>query len=162
MDYQRRENRKLNKIKCTSANARLGVRINNGKKEIFDPIRCRFVLCTPEEAVRQTYIRYLIDVLHVPSVAISVEKKITYNNLTRRYDIVVFSKEKCLLIVECKSPTTKLSEITLQQISVYNSHLHAKYIILFNGKEELIYKKINEQYVFQNQLPTYEEMKQAE
>jgi hypothetical protein len=134
------------------------VRINKGKKEIFDPIRCRFVACTPEEAVRQAYIRYLIDVLQVPSVAISVEKKITYNNLTRRYDIVVFSKEKCLLIVECKSPSVKLSEITIQQISVYNSHLQAKYIILFNGKEEIIYKKINEEYVRQKQLTEYKEM----
>ena len=134
------------------------IRINNGKKEIFDPIRCRFVLCTPEEAVRQAYIRYLMDVLQVPSVAISVEKKITYNNLTRRYDIVVFSKENCLLVVECKSPTTKLSEITLQQISVYNSHLQAKYIILFNGKQEIIYKKIEGKYILQNQLPMYKEM----
>ena len=134
------------------------IRITNGKKEIFDTIRCRFVLCTPEEAVRQTYIRYLMDVLQVPSVAISVEKKITYNNLTRRYDIVVFSKENCLLIVECKSPATKLSEITLQQISVYNSHLQAKYIILFNGKQEIIYKKIGEEYVAQNQLPMYVKM----
>lgn len=133
-------------------------RINRGKKEIFDPIRCRYVVCTPEEAVRQTYIRYLTDVLQVPSVAISVEKKITYNSLTRRYDIVVFSKEKCLLIVECKSPSVKLSEITLQQISVYNSHLQAKYIVLFNGKEEIIYEKIEEEYVLQEQLPRYKEM----
>jgi len=136
----------------------LTTRINKGKKEIFDPIRCRFVLCTPEEAVRQAYIRYLIDVLQVPSVAISVEKKITYNNLTKRYDIVVYSKEKCLLIIECKSPEIKLSELTLQQISLYNSHLQAKYIILFNGKQQIIYKKIAEQYILQNQLPRYREM----
>ena len=136
----------------------LTTRINKGKKEIFDPIRCRFVLCTPEEAVRQAYIRYLIDVLQVPSVAISVEKKITYNNLTKRYDIVVYSKEKCLLIVECKSIDIKLSELTLQQISIYNSHLQAKYIVLFNGIQEIIYKKINKEFVIQNQLPMYKEM----
>ena len=130
-------------------------RINKGKKEVFDPVRCRFVSCTPEEAVRQTYIRYLIDVLQVPPVAISVEKKITYNNLTKRYDIVVFSKGKCLLIVECKSPEIKISEVTLQQISLYNSHLHAEYIVLFNGKQEIIYKKTDGEYVVQNQLPRY-------
>jgi hypothetical protein len=145
-------------VETTTANERFAIRITNGKKEIFDPIRCRFVLCTPEEAVRQTYIRYLMNVLQVPSVAISVEKKITYNNLTRRYDIVVFSKEKCLLVVECKSPTIKLSEITLQQIGVYNSHLQAKYIILFNGKQEIIYKKIDEKYVQEDKLPLYGEM----
>jgi len=87
------------------------LRTNKGKKEIFDPIRCRFVSCTPEEAVRQTYIRYLIDVLQVPQISISVEKKITYNNLTKRYDIVVFSKEKCLLVVECKAPTSNFPKL---------------------------------------------------
>ena len=134
------------------------IRILNGKKEIFDPIRCRFVSCTPEEAVRQTYIRYLTEVLQVPSVAISVEKKIMYNNLVRRYDIVVYTKEKCLLIVECKSPAVKLSELTLQQISMYNAPLQAKYIILFNGKQEIIYKKTEDGYVLQPQLVSYKEM----
>ena len=136
----------------------LTTRVNKGKKQIFDPVRCRFVLCTTEEAVRQAYIHYLIDVLQVPTVAISVEKKITYNNLTKRYDIVVYSKEKCLLIVECKSIDIKLSELTLQQISIYNSHLQAKYIVLFNGIQEIIYKKINKEFVIQNQLPMYKEM----
>ena len=134
------------------------IRIIDGRKEIFDPIRCRYVACTAEEAVRQTYIRYLIDVLQVPKVAISVEKKITYNNLSRRYDIVVFSKDTCLLVVECKAPEVKLSETTLHQIGVYNSYFQAKYIILFNGKEEFVYKKIDDVYVLQERLPIYKDM----
>ena len=134
------------------------IRINNGRKEIFDPVRRRYVAFTPEEAVRQTYIRYLIDVLQVPPVAISVEKKITYNHLSRRYDIVVFSKDTCLLVVECKAPDVKLSETTLQQIGVYNSYLQAKYIILFNGVEELVFRKGENLYVLQEQLPIYKDM----
>jgi len=135
-----------------SKDSKTNIRIVNGKKEIFDPIRCRYVSYTKEEAVRQAYIRYLIEVLQVPKVAISVEKKVTYNNLSRRYDIVVFSKDRCILIVECKSPEVKLSEMTLHQISVYNSYFQAKYIVLFNGMEELIYEKVGDGYVVVEEL----------
>jgi hypothetical protein len=134
------------------------IRIRNGKKEIFDPIRRQFVAYTPEEAVRQSYIHYLMNVLLIPSIAISVERKITYNKLSRRYDIVVFYRDVCLLIVECKAPSVELSEETLHQIGIYNSSLQAKFIVLFNGKQELIYKKINDQYIMQQHLPAYVEM----
>ena len=130
----------------------------NGKKEIFDPVRHRYVACTPEEEVRQTYLHYLIHVLNVPPIAISVEKKIKYNQLNRRYDIVVFSKEQCLLIVECKSPDIVLSEDTLFQVATYNHVMQAKYIVLFNGKEELICKKENDTYIPCERLPMYEEV----
>jgi hypothetical protein len=134
------------------------IRIIKGKKEIFDPVRRRFVTCTPEEAVRQAYLLYLIDVLKVPPIAISVERKVTYHKVSRRYDIVVYFKETCLLVIECKAPTVELSEETLHQISIYNTNLQAKYIILFNGKQELIYQKVNDQLTLQEQLPTYAEM----
>lgn len=130
----------------------------NGKKEIFDPIRRRYVACTPEEEVRQTYLLYLINILKVPKIAISVEKEILYNQLSRRYDIVVFSKGECLLMVECKAPSVKLSQDTLSQIATYNSVLQAKYIILFNGKEEMILKKFSENYLACDVLPMYGEM----
>jgi hypothetical protein len=99
-----------------------------------------------------------MNVLQIPSIAISVERKITYNKLSRRYDIVVFHKDICLLIVECKAFSVELSENTLHQIGVYNSCLQAKYIVLFNGKQELIYKKIDNHYTLQEQLPPYKEM----
>jgi hypothetical protein len=130
----------------------------DGKKEIFDPVRRRYVVCTPEEEVRQTYLLYLMNVLNFPKIAISVEKEIRYNQLQRRYDIVVFSKGKCLLIVECKAPTVKLSQETLYQIATYNAVLQAKYIVLFNGKEEMILKKSSENYLPCERLPEYGEI----
>ena len=129
----------------------------NGKKEIFDPVRRRYVICTPEEEVRQTYLLYLINGLNVPNIAISVEKEIRYNQLSRRYDIVVFSKGECLLIVECKAPTVKLSRKTLYQIATYNAVLQAKYIVLFNGKQKMILKKSTESYLLCEELPKYED-----
>lgn len=130
----------------------------NGKKEIFDPVRRRYVICTPEEEVRQTYLLFLINVLNVPKIVISVEKEIRYNQLQRRYDIVVFSKGECLLIVECKAPTIKLSQETLYQIATYNAVLQAKYIVLFNGKQEMILGKSSNDYLPCERLPDYEKM----
>jgi type I site-specific restriction-modification system R (restriction) subunit len=98
-------------------------------------------------------------VLKVPPIAISVERQITYNKLSRRYDIVVFFQGECLLVVECKAPSVELSEETLQQVSIYNNNLRAKYVVLFNGKQELVYRKIDNQYVLQERLPVYKEMK---
>ncbi|MDR1878444.1 MAG: type I restriction enzyme HsdR N-terminal domain-containing protein [Bacteroidales bacterium] len=130
-------------------------RITEGKKEIFDPVRCRYIACTPEEIVRQTYLLYLIHQLHVPKIAVAVEKQIIYNHLVRRYDIVVFSKGKCLLIAECKAPSVELSEDTLSQIAAYNSVMQAKYIVLFNGRQELICKKTDNLYLPCEKLPVY-------
>ena len=130
----------------------------DGKKEIFDPIRRRYVACTPEEEVRQTYLFYLTNVLNVPKIALSVEKEILYNQLRRRYDIVLFSKGECLLIVECKAPSVELSEDALYQIAMYNATLQAKYIVLFNGKQECILKKSSDTYLPCEKLPMYGEM----
>jgi hypothetical protein len=133
-------------------------RVVNGRKEIFDTIRHTYVTCTPEEVVRQIYIHYLIHDLHVPPITISVEKKIIYHQLVRRYDIVVVSKEQCLLIVECKAPSIALSENIVYQIAAYNNVMQAKYIVLFNGKQEFICKKTNNQYLFCESLPVYDQM----
>ena len=57
------------------------IREREGKREIFDPVRRRFVPLTPEEAVRQSYLRYLVDELGFPLIAITVEKKVVYNGI---------------------------------------------------------------------------------
>ncbi len=135
------------------------IRTREGKKEIFDPVRCRFVALTEEEMVRQAYIKYLIEELHIPKIAISVEKKITYNTLTKRYDIVVAKPDgTILLVVECKASSIALNENTLSQIAVYNVELQAKYLVLFNGKQQLVFQNTPHHCMLIPELPTYNEM----
>jgi hypothetical protein len=105
-----------------------------GKVWIFDGIRKKYIVLTPEEWVRQHFIHYLIDELKYPRALLKVEGGLTFNELRKRSDIVVFDRQgKPWMIVECKSPDLKLSETTLRQASVYNSTIKAKYLTITNG-----------------------------
>ncbi len=134
------------------------VRTQNGKKEIYDPVRRRFVALTPEETVRQSYLHYLIDVLNFPRISLSVEKKIVYNGLTRRYDIVAYRPDaSALLLVECKAESVPLSGDTLYQAAMYNHELQADFVVLFNGKRQWVCARGKDGYHPLSQLPSYEE-----
>jgi len=134
-------------------------RIVEGKKEVFDPVRKRYVACTPEEMVRQAYIKYLIEILEIPIANIAVEKKLLVNRQTRRFDIVIYLKGECAVVVECKAATIDLSEDTLCQAAAYNSVLQAKYIVLFNGENQLICKKQEGKYQLCGELPHFTDLK---
>jgi len=124
-------------------------------KTLFDPVRRRYVAATPEEWVRQAYIKYLMEVLGVPIANIAVEKKLVINRQTRRFDIVVNVKGHCAVVVECKAPTVSLSEDTLFQAAAYNSVLQADYIVLFNGENQLVCKKEAGEYRLCEGLPCF-------
>lgn len=101
---------------------------------IFDGIRKKYIVLTPEEWVRQHFIHYLIKRKKYPKTLIKVEGGLVYNQLQKRTDIVVFNRQgKPWMIVECKSPTLPVSASTLTQASVYNSTLKAQYITVTNG-----------------------------
>lgn len=106
----------------------------DGKIFILDIIRKKYLVLTPEEWVRQHFIHYLITDLHYPKALIKVEGGLSFNQLQKRSDIVVFDRNGApWMIVECKSPDQKLSQQTLRQASVYNHSLQAKYLTVTNG-----------------------------
>jgi hypothetical protein len=77
---------------------------------------------------------FLINEQKVPKVLINVEKKIKVNNLTKRYDIIVYKPNgSVFLLVECKSPKVNINQETFNQISIYNSEIIAEYLMLTNG-----------------------------
>jgi hypothetical protein len=105
---------------------------------IWDILRQKYVLHTPEEWVRQHFIHYLIELGYSKNLMAS-EKLVKYNNMSKRCDIVAFNnKNETLLIVECKAPHIKLTQDTFYQIAKYNSVLNAKYLILTNGIHHII------------------------
>ena len=110
------------------------IKNRHNKKYIFDLIRKKFILLTHEEWVRQNCIMFLINEQKVPKVLINVEKKIKVNNLTKRYDIIVYKPNgSVFLLVECKSPKVNINQETFNQISIYNSEIIAEYLMLTNG-----------------------------
>jgi hypothetical protein len=107
-----------------------------GKLEILDRIRKKYVLCTDEEKVRQMTILYLMETLNVPMSSIAVETAIKVNNLPKRTDLVVIdSSLKPALIVECKAPSVKITQDVFDQIARYNLTLHVNYLMVTNGVE---------------------------
>ena len=136
------------------------IRNVNGKKEIYDVVRRVFVALTQEEMVRQAYLKYLIEEIEVPIIAISVEKEVIYNSMHKRYDIVVANPRdgSTLLIVECKAETVRLDESSLYQIAMYNSKLNSKYLVLLNGKQQIVLKKTATKYELIDSLPNYSDM----
>lgn len=110
------------------------IKNRHNKKYIFDLIRKKFILLTHEEWVRQNCIMFLINEQKIPKVLINVEKKIKVNNLTKRYDIIVYKPNgSVFLLVECKSPKVNINQETFNQISIYNSEIIAQYLMLTNG-----------------------------
>ncbi len=105
-----------------------------GKIWIFDIIRKRYIVLTPEEWVRQHFVHYIITELKYPRALIKIESGLQFNQLRKRSDIVVHNREGApWMIIECKSPDQKLNQKTLEQVTVYNNTLKATYVSVTNG-----------------------------
>lgn len=105
---------------------------------IFDSLRKRHVTLTPEEWVRQHFIRYLIHHLRYPRALIRVEGGLAFNTLPKRSDIVVFDRSGSpWMIIECKAPDLPLSNKVVLQASVYNQTLKARYLVVTNGMSHI-------------------------
>ena len=109
------------------------IKKTNNKDYIFDIVRKKWILLTPEEWVRQNLVAYLTQSLQYPISLLAVEKEINVNGLKRRCDIVVYSNSKPWMIIECKEPKVALNENVLTQILHYNITLDVPYLIISNG-----------------------------
>lgn len=131
---------------------------SENKVAIFDEIRKKFIILTPEEWVRQHVTKYLLQEKKYPKSYINVEKLIKINDLTKRYDLVVFRPDGALfLLVECKAPEVKITQQTFDQIARYNLTLKAKYLMVTNGLNHYFCEMDfeNEKYVFLEHLPDF-------
>ena len=130
-----------------------------GRTQVFDPLRRRFVALTPEEEVRQKTLYLLVEHLGVPAGRLAVEYSVKVNGLDKRADAVVFGNEGYpLMIVECKAPTVTLTDAVLEQALRYHSVLHPDYLLLTNGAVFYCYKAEGTALQPLDHLPNYEEM----
>jgi len=134
------------------------IKNRENKLYIFDIIRKKYVVLSPEEWVRQHFLNYLIIDKKYPKSIIAIEKQLNYNGLVKRTDILVFDKlGQPDIIVECKSPRIQISQEAFDQIARYNLRLDANFLIVTNGIQHY-YCKLdhrNEQYVFLEGIPEY-------
>ena len=101
---------------------------------IFDEIRKKHLVLTPEEWVRQHFIQFLILEKKFPKSLIRIEGGLQLNKLQKRSDIVVFNNSgERIMVVECKAPSVKITQATFDQASRYNSVYKAKWLVVTNG-----------------------------
>ena len=112
----------------------------DGRKYLFDPVRKKNILLTPEELVRQLTIQYLNIEKGLPIARFSVEKQIKLNGTIKRYDIVIYGKDgKPFLLVECKRPEIMLDQNVCDQIARYNMVLEVPYLMITNGPKTFLF-----------------------
>ena len=131
---------------------------SENKVSIFDEIRKKFIILTPEEWVRQHTVQFLLHEKKYPKSYLNVEKVIKLNEITKRYDIVVFRPDGSLfLLIECKAPEVKITQDTFDQIARYNMKLKARYLMVTNGLNHYFCQMDfdKEQYVFLEELPDF-------
>ncbi len=144
------------KLNLPTSNFRL--KSSENKTLIFDNLRKKYLVLTPEEWVRQHFVRFLIDYKNYPISLIALEKQLTINNRKKRTDILVFNTLGTPdIIVECKAPSIKITQDTFDQIARYNLKLKANYLIVTNGLEHFYCKMDfeNETYIFLREIPDY-------
>ena len=128
------------------------------KTYIFDLVRKKYLLLTPEEWVRQNFIQYLNKEKKYPLGLMGVEQMVKYNSLKTRADIVMYNTEgKANIIVECKAPDVKITQDTFNQIAKYNSQLKVKYLLVTNGMNHYCCKMDYEsnRITFLEEIPSY-------
>ncbi len=133
----------------------------DGKKCIYDRLRRKFLVLQPEEWVRQHMIEFLIEELGYPEGLIGNEISLTYNGLQKRCDSVVYNRNRePLMIVEYKAPNVEITQKTFDQISLYNTQLKVKFLLISNGFKHYCCKVDleNNKLSFLKEIPSYEEI----
>lgn len=127
---------------------KLEVQIDGNK--IYSPIRDKWLVLTPEEQVRQSYICRLVNVYGYDLEQIGEELKV--NNAHRgqgkaRADIVVWkSKEDkqkakaAFIVIECKAETVKIRQEDYYQGANYAAWSGASFFVTTNEKETKFFR----------------------
>ncbi|MBS1771633.1 MAG: type I restriction enzyme HsdR N-terminal domain-containing protein [Bacteroidetes bacterium] len=125
--------------------------------QVFDPVRKKWLVLTPEEHVRQYLLQYLINTLQYPASLIAVEKQINFGTLSKRYDVVVYNRNhQPWLLAECKAPEVTITEATLNQLLQYHNTLQCNYWVLYNGHQLFCADaKVVDNITWMNELPAY-------
>ncbi|GAB6394581.1 MAG: type I restriction enzyme HsdR N-terminal domain-containing protein [Bacteroidales bacterium] len=134
------------------------VREENGKRMIFDSLRRKYVALTPEEWVRQHFVRYLITEKDYPAELMGNEIILRLNGTIKRCDSIVYNRFLVpLMLIEYKAPTVPVDKNVFAQISRYNLALRVRYLTVSNGIRHFCCK-IDYQtggYSFLESIPSY-------
>lgn len=132
----------------------LQIRTLEGQKQIFDPVRRKWLVLQAEEWLRQLWIQYLQAEKAYPFSKMQVEKGLAVYGQKQRTDLLLFDKDsRPSVLFELKAPRQALNELVLDQIMRYNSSLQMPYLIISNGRQ-------NYGFVWNGKLKAYEVLRE--
>ncbi len=134
------------------------LRERDGKREIFDFLRRRYVALTPEEWVRQHFVHYLVDYKGYPKGLLVNELELRIGEKRLRCDTILYNKAlHPQMIIEYKAPTIEIQQRVFDQITIYNMLLHVDYLIVSNGYQHYCCHMdyANHSYKFLSDIPSY-------
>lgn len=129
-----------------------------GRNLIYDEIRRRYVILTPEEWVRQNFVRYLVSEKSFPASLIELEKTFVYNQMTKRTDVLVYDRKGVpVFMIECKAPAVHVNQDVFDQIALYNLKFNVPFLAVTNGIHHYccMYKAGKGGYRYLNDIPDY-------
>ncbi|MES5135818.1 type I restriction enzyme HsdR N-terminal domain-containing protein [Prevotella amnii] len=139
----------------------LSIKEHNGRRYVLDILRRKYIALTPEEWVRQSFIRFVVEKKNYPQALLANEISLSLGNKKLRADSVLYDKMlKPRMIIEYKAPKISITQRVFDQIFSYNILLSVPYIIVTNGIEIYVCK-LNEKekrYMFLDDIPSYEEL----
>jgi hypothetical protein len=136
-----------------------------GSEKIFDSLRRKWVRLTPEEWVRQNFVRYLVNEGGYPPGLIGIEVNFKLGTMRKRVDILVHDRNgNPVMIVECKSPEVRISDFyedkVYDQVGEYNSGYRVPYAVVTNGMLHYAFMFNSAKNIYEHMLeiPLYEEL----
>ena len=133
----------------------------DGKHEVLDVLRRRFVALTPEEWVRQHVIHWLVAFLGYPAALMGNEVELRVGNKKLRCDSILYASDgKPRMIMEYKAESVQLTDKVITQITTYNMLLHVNYLLVSNGNQHIFlrFDEENNLWVRQSVVPAYSEL----
>ena len=111
----------------------------DGKLCIFDSLRKKYLILTPEEWVRQHIVQMLIHHYQYPKSLFSLERGVKYNHMKKRFDVLILDRKgNPFFLIECKAPDIVLSQNTIEQVCLYNKSIEAPHMGISNGKQHIL------------------------
>ncbi|MAX79604.1 MAG: restriction endonuclease subunit R [Crocinitomicaceae bacterium] len=136
--------------------------LENGKTTIWDTIRKKYIILTPEEWVRQNFVEFLIQQHQFPRSLIQIEKGLRVHKTYKRADVICNNQNGYpVLLVECKAPEVKITQAAFDQVARYNITFKVPYLVVTNGISHYCCKVDLEKkdYTFLEELPSYNSIK---
>ena len=130
--------------------------VPEGGVQVFDPLRGRWVVLTPEEWVRQHFVNYLAVAKMYPTALMANEVRLKFNGMSRRCDTVVYDHAfNPLMIVEYKRATVPITQRVFDQIARYTITMGARWLVVSNGLRHYCCRIDGGSYAFVRDIPSW-------